>query len=73
VGAEVAVYSFLTEALHAGKWLASHPDNFTAGIHYTGDWMLPRTGLGVLGEKKIPCPSQEIKIRAVQPIVQSLY
>ena len=32
-GADVVVHSFLNQTLDAGKWLASLPDNYTAGIH----------------------------------------
>jgi hypothetical protein len=49
---------FLTSALVGGEWSVSRPDRFTPeervpGIHYTGGWVGPRTGLDNVVRKQI--------------------
>jgi hypothetical protein len=41
---------FLTPALDGGEWPASNPGSFTAGTHWTGGWVDPRTGMDDMEE-----------------------
>jgi hypothetical protein len=55
-----------TSALDGGEWSASHPGHFiprqrVPGIHWIGDWVGPRAGLGTGGKKKIPSPCRDSK------------
>jgi hypothetical protein len=46
---------FLTAAVDGSEWSASRPCRFTAGTHWIGGWVGPRTGLDVV-EKRKSCP-----------------
>jgi len=60
-GVEVWLLVFLTLALDAGEWSASHPSHFTAGerapcTHWRGGFMDPKSGSC---GKESPWPYQE--------------
>jgi hypothetical protein len=53
-------YSFLTTALVAGEWSASHPGpRFTPDIHWTGGWVGYIAGLDTAARRKILCHCRE--------------
>jgi hypothetical protein len=52
---------YLTTALVGGEWSASGPRRFTAGTHWIGGWVGPRTGLDdVEGRKIFSLPGLEL-------------
>jgi hypothetical protein len=45
-----------------GEWSASYPSHFTHGIHCTGGWMGPRTGLDAMENRILFQQLQSIKV-----------
>jgi hypothetical protein len=68
---------YLTSALDAGKWSASHPGRFTPrertpATHWIGGWVGPRAVLDAVVKRKIhnPCRESNPRTPIVQPLAQ---
>jgi hypothetical protein len=53
---------FLTSALDGDEWSASCSSRFTPGIHSTGDWVGPRTGINALEKEETRAPGRVIAV-----------
>ena len=58
---ELQRHLFLSWALDAGQWIASHPATLPTDAHCTAGWEGPRAGVDVLGEKKNHLPQPGIE------------
>jgi hypothetical protein len=73
-GVDVYIHIFLTSALIASEWSASHPGRFTPGTHWIGGRVSPREGLNDVGKRTfLTLPGLELRRLARPARRQSLY